>query len=112
MLPVPDTLPDRRLDQIFLPFAGLTEAESVIKYADGLKPRLPEPLLFDNSFGSIQWSCEPLPDEGGMKRLKVVQKIEVGRVHAPASMYSSLREFLSWVKQLDTRRITFIRERP
>ena len=106
-LAVPSKLDATRNAAIVLPYLATHVAVSTFKLPRGFAMRPHEALDRRNGFGRVQWIPSSDPATGVAK---VVLKIEVECLSAPATEWDTFKTFLGWVEDACRRQVTLSRE--
>ena len=80
---------------------------ATVKVPKGFTMGAHQELRQQNGFGRVFWvpTYDPATGEG-----KVVLRVEVSAISAPASQWAAFRQFLGWIEDACRRQVTLTRE--
>ena len=104
---VPAKLDEQRSAPIILPYLATQLAVATFKVPKGFTMGAHQELRQQNGFGRVFWvpTYDPATGEG-----KVVLRVEVSAISAPASQWAAFRQFLGWIEDACRRQVTLTRE--
>ena len=104
---VPAKLEEKRTTSIILPYLSTQLAVATFKVPKGYTMGPQQEIQQQNGFGRVFWvpSVDAATGEG-----KVVLRVEVTSVSAPASQWGAFRQFLGWIEDACRRQVTLTRE--
>ncbi len=101
-LSIPDRLPADRKVPIVLPYLSSQVGSSSFKLPKGYQLQGAELFERENSFGKVVWIPQVDPVTG---EVKVVFRVDVNRVTAPATEWEGFRQFLGWIQEAHQRQV-------
>lgn len=104
---IPSKLEEARSAPIILPYLSTQVAAASFKLPKGYVMGAHQELRQQNGFGRVFWvpSFDAATGEG-----RVVLRVEVSAVSAPASQWPAFRQFLGWIEDACRRQVTLTRE--
>lgn len=104
---VPSKLDETRTTAIVLPYLSTQLAVATFKPPKGYAMGAHQELRHENAFGRVFWvpSFDAATGTG-----KVVLRVEVATLSAPAGKWSEFRQFLTWIEEACRRQVVLTRE--
>lgn len=104
---VPSTLDETRTASIVLPYLSTQLAVATFKAPKGYVMGEQQDLRKENAFGRVFW----VPSfDAATGTAKVVLRVEVLAVSAPAAKWPEFRQFLTWIEEACRRQVVLTRE--
>jgi hypothetical protein len=104
---VPSTLDETRSASIVLPYRSIQLAVATFKPPKGYSVGAQQELRKENDFGRVFW----VPSfDAATGTTKVVLRVEVLAVSAPAAKWPEFRQFLTWIEEACRRQVVLTRE--